>query len=162
MGWTASSNVTSTACLPDMCPHLSLHAEYVILSSLLSMQLRCAHKKEWAVVCQYGSGVRMCIIICFSAFAFGNWNLEGDRGGKRDKVLCAKLSEERSSEGRVRQNYKELYIFNFKQRYISLHEIHWPVQNMCCQNCFMASKHQRDDCFSHPYFLVASGLMLLP
>lgn len=40
MGWNAFSNVTTTAWLPHMCPHLSPYAEYGILSSSLLHQHR--------------------------------------------------------------------------------------------------------------------------
>lgn len=40
MGWNAFSNVTTTACLSHMCPHLLPYAEYGILSSSLLHQHR--------------------------------------------------------------------------------------------------------------------------
>lgn len=83
MGWNAFSNVTTTACLPHMCPHLSPYAEYKIcplLSCISTGWLRARGGQGCCLRRRCGSEVGLCVIICFSALAFGRWYTEG--GGK--------------------------------------------------------------------------------
>ena len=98
----------------QQCHYNSLFAGYV--SSFITVCWRCDFclplfrhcrfglctrgGEERCLWCQYGSVLGVFVIICFSALAFGNWNTEGDRSGKRDKVQCVRLSRggERSEE----------------------------------------------------------------
>lgn len=87
MGWNALSNVTTTACLLHMCPHLSLYAEYVILSSPLLHQCRFT-VHTWRrgmlsenAVWNWGGVVYNYLLQCISL-----WKLiHGGRGGGEKK-----------------------------------------------------------------------------
>lgn len=118
MGWIARSNVTTTACLPHMCPHLSPNAEYVILSFLLLHQCRFTvhtwrrgrgmlfEKPVW----ERGGGVYNYLLQCISLWKLRHGGRE--KGRRREErrryeikwwVQCVRLSwkEEKRKRGRA-------------------------------------------------------------
>lgn len=88
---------------PQQCHYDSLFATYVssfitvhwicdfVFSPPASMQVHCAHMEERDVVwdASMEAGWRVCIIICSSALAFGNW----DMGGKTEVGREIKYTE---------------------------------------------------------------------
>lgn len=86
---------------PQQCHNDSLFAAYVssfitvrwirdfvFFFSCINAGSLCTHGgEEFCLRSQYGSGVGVCIIICFSALAFGNWYMEGERD-KVASVMC--------------------------------------------------------------------------